>query len=224
MVQSSPSKRAASAKAIAKNREGAQSTPPRREELLKAAREAFIAHGISGASMRHIATAAGVDPVILYRHFGSKQALFDAAVIEPLEALAAQLFNEGAALAASTPDAKAAHVRLGVEAILRATATAGPLIATALFSDQEFGRRLYKQRLAPLFEQIAETAAVDLEEWADPSRDLAVLVPGVFMMCFGIAMDAHFRGVDFDVDSAANVVGQFVSLGISAQYSKIQAC
>jgi len=58
-------------------------TPRRRDRaatraaLLDAARRQFAARGFDGASVRDIAGAAGVDPALIFRYFGSKQALFE---------------------------------------------------------------------------------------------------------------------------------------------------
>ena len=48
--------------------------------ILDAAREVFHRRGYAGASVRAIAAAAGIDPALVIRYFGSKQALFAAAV------------------------------------------------------------------------------------------------------------------------------------------------
>ena len=46
------------------------------EAVRAAAAELFAAHGFSGTSVRDIAERAGVEPSIVIRHFGSKEALF----------------------------------------------------------------------------------------------------------------------------------------------------
>lgn len=48
--------------------------------LLDAAARVFARHGAAGATTRRIAEEAGVNEVTLFRHFGSKGALLDAAV------------------------------------------------------------------------------------------------------------------------------------------------
>jgi AcrR family transcriptional regulator len=69
---------------------GARRSPSRRstEEVrtlvLTAARKLFSIHGYRGTSTRDVAAAAGVTAPAIYRHFGSKQGLFEAAVEEPL--------------------------------------------------------------------------------------------------------------------------------------------
>lgn len=47
-----------------------------REAILLAARQAFAEKGFDGASIRAIATSAGVDPALVHHYFGSKDQLF----------------------------------------------------------------------------------------------------------------------------------------------------
>ena len=47
-----------------------------REAILVAARKAFAEQGFDGASIRAIATSAGVDPALVHHYFGSKDQLF----------------------------------------------------------------------------------------------------------------------------------------------------
>lgn len=49
-----------------------------RELILKAATEAFVAHGFSGASIDQIAAQAGVSKPTIYSHFQGKEQLFTA--------------------------------------------------------------------------------------------------------------------------------------------------
>jgi AcrR family transcriptional regulator len=53
--------------------------------VLAAAREAFAERGFDGATIRGIATAAGVDPALVHHYFGTKDALFLAAVEAPAD-------------------------------------------------------------------------------------------------------------------------------------------
>jgi AcrR family transcriptional regulator len=57
--------------------------------MLDAARELFAERGFEEATTRQIADRAGVLEHLLYRNFGSKAGLFDAAVVGPLSELAA---------------------------------------------------------------------------------------------------------------------------------------
>jgi len=53
--------------------------------VLAAARTAFAERGYDGASIRGIAGAAGVDPALVHHYFGTKDALFLAAVQAPAD-------------------------------------------------------------------------------------------------------------------------------------------
>lgn len=57
------------------------------EELLEAGKQEFLKLGFQGASMRSIAARANVTTGALYRYYMDKEALFDALVKEPAEAL-----------------------------------------------------------------------------------------------------------------------------------------
>jgi AcrR family transcriptional regulator len=63
-------------------RPGRQDT---KEAILAAARSAFAEKGFDGASIRHIAGAAGVDPALVHHYFGAKDQLFIAAMQFPLD-------------------------------------------------------------------------------------------------------------------------------------------
>ena len=53
--------------------------------MLAAARTAFAERGFDGATIRGIATAAGVDPALVHHYFGNKDKLFLAAVEAPAD-------------------------------------------------------------------------------------------------------------------------------------------
>jgi AcrR family transcriptional regulator len=52
---------------------------------MSAAREAFAERGYDAASIRHIATGAGVDPALVHHYFGTKEQLFLAAMDAPID-------------------------------------------------------------------------------------------------------------------------------------------
>ncbi|MEV6285631.1 helix-turn-helix domain-containing protein [Kribbella sp. NPDC051770] len=56
-----------------------------RQRILTAAVDAFAAYGFDGASTRTIAGSAGVDPRLITRYYGSKEALFEQVVEKTYE-------------------------------------------------------------------------------------------------------------------------------------------
>jgi AcrR family transcriptional regulator len=68
-----------------------------REAILHAAREQFAVRGYDGATIRAIATAAGVDPALVHHFYGTKERLFTAAMrlpVVPSEVITAALAKE----------------------------------------------------------------------------------------------------------------------------------
>ncbi len=60
---------------------------PARDRILDAAIDEFVEHGLAGARVDRIAERAGANKQLLYRHFGSKDGLFHAAVRSMAERL-----------------------------------------------------------------------------------------------------------------------------------------
>lgn len=76
-----------------------------REAILEAARARFGGHGYQGATIRAIAADAGVDPALVHHFFGTKEALFAAAMrlpVVPSEVLYATLVPAMASWAAKS--------------------------------------------------------------------------------------------------------------------------
>lgn len=59
--------------------------PDTRESILTAARETFAERGFDAASIRGIATSAGVDPALVHHYFGTKEQLFKACLNFPVD-------------------------------------------------------------------------------------------------------------------------------------------
>lgn len=59
--------------------------PDTRDAILTAAREAFAERGFDRASIRAIATSAGVDPALVHHYFGTKDQLFLEAMNVPID-------------------------------------------------------------------------------------------------------------------------------------------
>lgn len=119
-----------------------------REAILQAARDEFAAHGFDRATIRGIASRAGVDPALVLHYFGSKDDLFGDAIsipVEPAEILrrsaAAGLGDSGAILVGAFLDTwEAEENRQRLIALLRSAMTND----TALARVREYlGRRIF---------------------------------------------------------------------------------
>src|SRR5690349_2570038 len=63
----------------------------RHEAVLRAARAAFAANGFADTRVRDIADSAGVSDSLIYRTWGSKTGLYEAAARQPMEEAAARI-------------------------------------------------------------------------------------------------------------------------------------
>ena len=83
----------------------------RRETILKGAAAAFAEKGYAGTSMEDVAAAAGITKLIVYRHFTSKEELYDA-VLEGVSERGREVFIAG--LQAGRPGSGAVRALLTV--------------------------------------------------------------------------------------------------------------
>jgi AcrR family transcriptional regulator len=83
----------------------------RRETILRGAASAFATKGYAATSMEDVAAAAGITKLIVYRHFSSKEELYDA-VLERVSERSREVFIAG--LQAGRPGAGAVRSLLTV--------------------------------------------------------------------------------------------------------------
>lgn len=130
--------------------------PDTRTEILDAAAEQFAELGYDRASIRGIASAAGVDAALVHHYFGNKEQLFLDAVAVPFDPLT--VTKE---IAAAPPDARGPQMvrtflsvwenpvaRTPALALMR-SALAHESAATLL---RQFATRVMLSRVAPLIE------------------------------------------------------------------------
>jgi AcrR family transcriptional regulator len=75
----------------------------RREQILEVAQDAFVRAGYRGTTALEIGREAGVSEKLVLKHFGSKEGLFRAAVVEPLLALMTSANQDARARMAAGP-------------------------------------------------------------------------------------------------------------------------
>jgi AcrR family transcriptional regulator len=63
-----------------------RNAPETKARIIESAQQLFAAHGYAQAGIREIATHAGVAVSLVPQHFGSKAELFEAALLEAMEA------------------------------------------------------------------------------------------------------------------------------------------
>ena len=123
------------------------SADERHQQLLRAAREAYLELGIDRASVHQIAKFAGVNVATIYQHFPSAAELFYQAVLVPLDACVDEHLEAG------TQRLKdAAAERRTVElhtSLLELMLDIGPTVNAVVFSEHQVGRRYVAETIRP---------------------------------------------------------------------------
>ncbi len=183
----------------------------RRAQLLAVAREEFLRVGPEGARISDIADRAEVNVALIYRHFESKEQLFEAAIVDPLESLLRDLLSETADLAREEPvlDTVLSFYRTLLQIF---TQTLG-LFGVVLFSDRASGHDFYQRRIAPFIDALVEIQTGAGALWPQV-HDPAVTTPMCVGMCWGATMDAHFRDTELDIDRVAETLAAVTAYGL----------
>lgn len=187
----------------------------RRAQIVEAARELFVRHGYDGTRTKEIAERAGTREGVLYRHFESKEQLFDAAVLAPLTEWVAMAASDSAEIAEAT-DARERIEALHRtnERLMEAVVGITPLLGVALFSSSERGRAFYRDHFHPLLEEsFLQTERAMGGQWSKPGFDARFLMMSGIGIYLAHGLDAHFRGVEVDTARTARRYVEMLSRG-----------
>jgi len=184
----------------------------RRKQIIAAAQQVFAQSNLKGARTRDIAAAAEVNQATIFEHFESKEALFHAAVIEPLiDAMNGMYQRVELYEQARNADELAGLAYESAQRHVRDMAEVFPLLAAALFSDPELGRKLYREHIAPLNRE----RGVVLDGLVRDGVDLEFVGLANFGMLFAIALDHHFGERQSDLSQAARQFGRMSTGGFA---------
>lgn len=133
----------------------------RRAQILEAARRVFTQSGFAGARIKTISEEAGVNEALLYRHFASKEELFEAAIVEPLQDSVERLLAIGqrADEHMGSQESRRAYVAQLMEEMLSGIMEIAPLMGVVLFSDEERGAAFYREHFAPALGRLTDGLA-----------------------------------------------------------------
>jgi AcrR family transcriptional regulator len=183
----------------------------RRDSILAAGRAVFLEQGLNGARTRTIAEQAGITEAVLYRHFESKEEIFEAAVLQPLRAQLDDLLERSRALLAGGDERPRLTMRL--ESLwLEQLQEIVPLLGPALFDDEVLGRQCYRDIVLPFLQRF-QTAAV--AAGLLPPGQASVLVRAMFGTNLLLVLDRLQLGQGVDIPSLAGQLSDLYSLGLS---------
>lgn len=187
----------------------------RRAQILEAARELFVRYGYDGTRTKEIAERAGTREGVLYRHFESKEQLFDAAVLAPLTEWVASAAADSAEIAHATdPRERIEALRRTNERLVDAVVGITPLLGVALFSSSERGQAFYRDHFHPLLEESFRQSELAMGgQWSKPEFDARFLMMSGIGIYLAHALDVHFRGVEVDSARTARRYVEMLSRG-----------
>lgn len=192
----------------------------RRVEIIAAAQAEFIRSNFAGARTRDIAKAAGVNQATLFKLFPTKEILFDEAVMQPLiEAMKTMHGQVELYEAAETPAEMGALAEQSTQRHIEDMQRILPLLTTALFSDLESGRQLFREQLEPLIRQRGEV----LLPLAKDGFDAELLGLASFGMMFAVALQRWFSGRSDDLSDTASQFNRLFTAGFARDKSDPEA-
>lgn len=154
-----------------------------RERLLRAGRDVFAERGFAATSTREIAKRAEVTEVLLFRHYGSKAGLFNAAVLEPFERFVADWsdrWTRHGVEGKSAQDVATDYVEL-----LYDFCAENRQLIHALLSESARDSTT-DDRLDELFARLEQTVREAADEFGLPARDPVMTV----RLTFGLVLSA----------------------------------
>lgn len=185
------------------------SADERRKQILRSARVVFTRSGLAGARTRDIAAEAGINEAMLYRHFPSKEELFEAAVAQPLEdAVAALVESAGTAPTefSSGAELQRQQTRQFVYELYGVMEEIAPLLGVVLFAEAETARRYYTERIKPSLDKIKAIVEANSRSWPHRDFDAGVAVEQLFGTTWFMATADNLTGVARDRDQVADQI------------------
>lgn len=184
----------------------------RRKQLLAVAREEFARVGPEAARISDIAQLAGVNVALLYRYFDSKEQMFEEAIVDPIDHLLQDVLAQ---TIAGSINGSSEAVKIFYRSLLLVFVEYLDLFNVVLFRDRDSGQEFYLRRIAPFIDSLADQVRRASDLWSQTANP-TLTAPMCVGMCWGVAMDAHFRGVELDADVVAEVLTAMTVNGLSS--------
>ena len=148
------------------SRSGTARRPPGagRELVIRAARDLFARRGYDGTSLRDIAGRAGVNESVIYRSVGTKEQIFNAAVLEPYHGFISSFVArwKGATERRSNSEMVGEFVRRLYDLLSENRELITSLVAASTLTDSE-GQTPARAQLNAELDALAAQTAADAE-------------------------------------------------------------
>jgi len=193
----------------------------RRARIVEAARQRFIEFGLGGATTRDIARAADVPESSMFRHFSSKDELFEEAIAAHLEEIlrSARQDDVSNLAGAASESARLAALRGMHRHYLEVMERALPVLGAAMFSEREVGREIYRARVHPLLAEMGEESVRAMVGWANERADGHTMIFLAFGGYLLLSLDAYFGGTPIDHRGTAERLAWLIQYGVRGRPS-----
>lgn len=190
----------------------------RREQIIEAARRVFVRTGLAGSRTRDLAAEAGINEALLYRHFTSKQELYEAAVAAPLEeAVAAVVELSGEPPEEFDETGREMHQRTKAffSDFLGVMEEVAPMLGVMMFGDADVAESYFRERIEPSLDKVADVVVANLQAWNHRDFDPRLVVDMAFGMVWFLALSARLSGRELDREAVAEQITSMCLYGIA---------
>lgn len=173
----------------------------RRAQIIESARRLFAQKGYAATRTREIAAEAGVNEAMLYRHFPSKEELFEASVLESIDAAMVRATENAKGISRDLAGS-ASQIEDGIRKFFRDLADIavelGPLIGATAFGPDSPVRAKLIDRLDALFEVATAITVHGIPDLMRDEVDVRLGLEKVFGALWFAAEMARWTGRPFD--------------------------
>ncbi len=192
----------------------------RRREIIEAAQRVFIRDGLDGARTRDIAAEAKINPATMFHYFESKEALFEAAIIEPWKEFIQDETVSASRFAAANTEGKRSTAISATRHELEIMDRMFPLLAAALFNNRERGKEFYFKHFRPFVDEQARMVQVGTPDWKERGLDPELIALQTIATGFFYSVDRYYRGTKLNTLRAAEKMMDLQLFGILGDRSR----
>ncbi len=176
----------------------------RRAQIIESARAVFARQGYAASRTREIAAEAGVNEAMLYRHFPSKEELFEASVLESIDAAMVRATANAKSISRGLAGS-ASEIDEGIRKFFRDLADIavelGPLIGATAFGPDSPVRSKLVDRLDALFDVATAITVHGIPDLMNDDVDVRLALEKVFGALWFAAEMARWADRPFDTQA-----------------------
>lgn len=189
-----------------------------RKLLLAAAQDLFLSKGFAAATTRDIATKAGVAEGLLFRHFGTKAKLFEAAVFLPFQEAIESLISQWEQIRA-TPHPENFLARTFTESVFDLLADRSGQLMFMMMTIEQYnanGDGALANPLLALLDALEQAAAYENGRRGWYETDVRVATRAIFgMVAFNAAFESSLYSSDSRRPSRERILDELTKFAVA---------